>query len=122
MPQHTAGLQCCKMETLGTVIGTTSFVRPNFAILVRICIEVVKVLHVGVNARALLQSYEGLMQFANSTQVTLITTAIHCCSVMQVMRQRAHRNGVAEVKWLDQENEDGSHIGIASGQTSSHIV
>lgn len=37
------------------------------------------------------------------------------------MRQRADNNGVAEVRWLDQVNEDGSHIGIASGLASPRI-
>lgn len=31
------------------------------------------------------------------------------------MRQRANEHGVAEVKWIDMDNADGSHIGIASG-------
>ncbi|DBA73502.1 hypothetical protein WJX77_001486 [Trebouxia sp. C0004] len=32
-----------------------------------------------------------------------------------IMRQRADEQGVAEVKWMDMDNADGSHIGIASG-------
>ena len=31
------------------------------------------------------------------------------------MRQRADEHGVAEVKWMDMDNADGSHIGMASG-------
>ncbi len=34
---------------------------------------------------------------------------------MQIMRQREDEHGVAEVKWMDMDNADGSHIGIASG-------
>ena len=38
---------------------------------------------------------------------------------IQIMRQRANEHGVAEVKWMDMDNADGSHMSIANAQVST---
>ena len=43
-------------------------------------------------------------------------------TLVQIMRQRADEHGVAEVRWLDMTNADGSHIGVASGDWSFYFT